>query len=379
MSTSPTEATAPPATGEASVRAERPQETIDRRALAPELDDGPPPFASPERLLALLAGWQPIHIVATALDLRVPTLIAGGAVERRDLLAATGASRRGLDMLLNGLVALRFVLRDGEGDDARYALAPDAAAFLVEEQPTYLGGYLRFAASELTDQWRGLTESVRTGRPVVSLEDTERTAEYWNEQVDLLFPWNYPLATHVGQLLSELHPDGAPRLLDVAAGAGVWGIAAAQAHPRLEVVAVDLPGVIEHARRTVARFGLAERFAFEEAEMPGYDFGAERFEAAVLGQVCHCIGAEASRRLLADVAHAMRPGGTIVIVDMLPNEDRSGTLFTLVQALSMLVATPDGDTFTFTEYERWLREAGFVDVRPVEAFGQTIVFATRAG
>ena len=45
----------------------------------------------------------------------------------------------------------------------------------------------------------------------------------------------------------------------------------------------------------------------------------------------------------------------------------------------MLVSTPDGNTFTFSEYEGWLHEAGFEDVRPVEAFGQTIVFATRAG
>ena len=44
-----------------------------------------------------------------------------------------------------------------------------------------------------------------------------------------------------------------------------------------------------------------------------------------------------------------------------------------------LVSTPDGNTFTYSQYEGWLREAGFEDVRPVEAFGQTIVFATRAG
>jgi SAM-dependent methyltransferase len=368
------------AVGDAPFRAERPQETIDRHALAPDQADGVPAFASPERLLALLAGWQPIHIVATALDLRVPTLIAGGAVDRPALLAATGASERGLDMLLNGLVALRFVLRDGTGDEARYSLAPDAAAFLVEGPPTYLGGYVRFAAKTLTEQWRGLTESVRTGRPAVSLEDPEQVAAYWEEQVDLLFPWNYPLASHVGQLLSALHPDGAPQLLDVSAGAGVWGIAAAQAHPGLEVVAVDLPGVIDHARRTVAQLGLEGRFAFEEADiLSGYDFGAGRFDVAVLGQVCHIVGAEASRRLFADVARAMRPGGTIVIADMLPNEERSGTLFTLVQALTMLVSTPEGQTFTFGEYEGWLRETGFEDVRPVEAFGQTIVFATRAG
>src|SRR5205823_73800 len=164
----------------------------------------------------------------TALDLGLPTLIAGGAADRDALVAASGASPRGLDMLLDGLVALGFVLRDGAGERGRYSLAPDAATFLVEG-PMYLGGYLRFAG-------RGLTESVRTGRPALQLADSTEAAAYWDEQVDLLFPWNYPLASHVAQLLSQLHP-GASRLLDVAAGAGVWGIAAAQANPELEVVA----------------------------------------------------------------------------------------------------------------------------------------------
>lgn len=347
-----------------SVKTDERQEAIDRMALAPELD-APTEFASPERLLAILAGWQPLQIVATALDLRIPTLIAGGAAERSALLSAAGASPRGLDMLLNALVALRFVERDG----THYSLAPDAAAFLVEGTPAYLGGYLRFAAHELTGQWRGLTESVRTGRPAVTLD--------WQEQVDLLFPWNYPLASHVGALLAELHP-GETRLIDVAAGAGAWGIAAAQANPRLRVVAVDLPGVIDHAHGAARALGVADRIEFEAGDIATYELGVARFDAATLGQLCHVIGAEASRKLFRALASALRPGATIVIADMLPNEDRSGTLFTLVQALSMLVSTPDGDTFTFGEYEQWLREAGFEDVRPIDAFGQVIVFATRS-
>lgn len=353
------------------------REEIDRRALAPELD-GAPAFASPERLLALLTGWQPLQIVAAALDLRVPTLIARGAVDRRALLAATGAAPRGLDMLLNGLTALRFVIRDGADDEAVYALPADVAAFLVENEPAYLGGYLRFAARELTAQWRELTESIRTGHPTFTLADRDEEAAYWEGQVDLLFPWNLPLASHVGALLSDRYAAETPRLLDVAAGAGVWGIAAAQAHPHLEVVAVDLPGVIDHARRNAGAFAVADRFEFVGADIMGYDFGARRFDAAVLGQLCHCIGAAASRRVLRNVAKALRPGATIVIADMLPNEDRSGTLFTLVQALSMLVSSEHGNTFTFGEYAGWLEEAGFEDVEPVEAFGQTIVFAKRA-
>jgi SAM-dependent methyltransferase len=338
---------------------------------------GAPPFASPERLLGVLTGWQPLHVVATALDLGVFTQIARGAVDRGELLERTGASERGLDMLLNGLASLGYVLRERPDDGARYGLAPDAAAFLVEDSPMYLGGYIRFSARVLTEQWRGLTESVRSGRPPKSIEEPADAAAYWAGLVDDLAPWNQPLAMQVAGRLRELHP-GAARMVDVAAGAGVWGIAAAQANPELAVVAIDLPPVLEHARRNISLHGLDERIELVGADIRSYDFGTERYDIAALGQICHCEGAEHSRRLICNVAQAMRPGGTIVIADMLPDEERSGTVFTLMQALSMLVLTEAGDTFTFSEYERWLHEAGCEDVRPFDAMGQTIVFATRA-
>jgi ubiquinone/menaquinone biosynthesis C-methylase UbiE len=332
---------------------------------------------APARILQIVSGYQPLYVLATALDLKLFSAIAKGSVTRRALATATGSSERGLERLLDALAALELLTREGFGEEARYGLTPEAHSYLLEEQPSYLGGYVRFAAYRLSEQWRGLTECVRTGEPITSLDKPEEGTAFWDELVDLLFPWNYPLACIAGREVARGLSTTAPRLLDVAAGSGVWGIAAAQANPGLSVVAFDLQGVLSHARRNVERFRLGERFEFREGNIRQDSLGEAEFDAAVLGQICHSEGEVHSRRLFEKVARALKPGGTIVIADMLAAEDRSGPLFTLMYALTMLISTTDGNTFKLSEYDTWLRAAGFTNVRLLEAMGQTLLLATR--
>ena len=76
-----------------------------------------------------------------------------------------------------------------------------------------------------------------------------------------------------------------------------------------------------------------------------------------------------SRELLRKVFAALAPGGTIAIAEMVPNEERTGPPFALIFALNMLVHTDAGDTFTFGEMTKWLRETGFVEPRQLEIPG----------
>src|SRR5207245_7796376 len=131
---------------------------------------------------------------------------------------------------------LGFLTREGSGESARYGLAPDAEAFLVEGRPGYHGGMIRFAARRMVQDWSKLADCVRTGKPVVAVDRPEEGAALWDELVDSLFPMGYPAAAHAGRELRRLHPTGRLRRLDVAAGWGVRGIAPAQADQ-------DAPGV----------------------------------------------------------------------------------------------------------------------------------------
>ena len=97
---------------------------------------------TPQRLMEIAEGFWLGRTVAAALELKIFTNIAAGHDTLPSLLAATGTSRRGLPVLMDALVGLGLLTRKGDGEAARYALAPDAAAFLVEGRDSYLGDFL---------------------------------------------------------------------------------------------------------------------------------------------------------------------------------------------------------------------------------------------
>jgi precorrin-6B methylase 2 len=193
-----------------------------------------------------------------------------------------------------------------------------------------------------------------------------------------IFPMSYPSAR---ALAAHLTAAGAApaSALDLAAGSGVWGIALAQAFPDVRVTAVDWPAVIEVTRKSVDRFGFGERFSMVAGDLRDADFGSGH-QVAALGHILHSEGETRSRALLRKTFDALAPGGTIAIAEFLVNEDRSGPSNSLIFAVNMLVATDEGDTWSFAEIAQWLREAGFENPRTLPAPGPSpLILATRPG
>jgi SAM-dependent methyltransferase len=318
------------------------------------------PSVTPQRLLQMAWGYAPALVVQAGIEVGVFAALSAGPCGLEDVAAVTGAAPRGLRALLNALVGMELLRREG----AAYALTPEAAAFLVPSSPRYVGGSFRHAVRQLVPAWLHLTEAVRTGRPATTHRQADDGAAFFNEFVESLALNNAPAAR---ALAAHLSPDGVGEggALDLGAGGGVWGIALAERVPGLRVTALDWPGVLETTRRVVARHGLSERFDFLAGDVMTAPLG-EGWRYAVLGHVLHSLGETDSRRLLARLHAALRPGGVLAIAEFLPNEDHTGPLQPLLFAVNMLVLTAHGDTWPFAEIARWLGEAGFVNPRLVD-------------
>jgi len=146
---------------------------------------------------------------------------------------------------------------------------------------------------------------------------------------------------------------------------GVWGIALAQQSKQVRIRAVDWPEVLEVTRRVAQRHGVADRLSVSAGDLLEADFGSGH-QIATLGHILHSEGVERSRRLLRKTAEALVPGGTIAIMEFLPNDERTGPPQALMFAVNMLVNTEQGNTYTFAEISAWLKEAGFVNARQLE-------------
>jgi len=319
---------------------------------------------TPERILQFAWGYAPTLIIQAAVHHRVFDCLDPDPRTLAQLAAATGASARGLAAILNALVGLQLLARQGD----RYTLTPESAAFLVSSKPEYRGQFFHHHGQQLLPRWLHLAEVVRTGRPVARTNDAEDGAEHFARFVEALFPNSFPAADALGQHLGIPQANAPVSVLDIGAGSGVWGIALAKQSPRVRLRAVDWPRVLEITQQVAARHGVADRLTTVGGDLFEVDFGGDH-QVAVLGHILHSEGPERCRLLLKKTFDALAPGGTLAIQEFMPDDDRTGPALALMFAVNMLVNTEAGGTYTFAELSAWLREAGYVNPRRLEAPG----------
>ncbi|HEX4154531.1 MAG TPA: methyltransferase [Acidobacteriaceae bacterium] len=328
---------------------------------------------TPERIMQMAWGYAPPLIIEAGLRHKVFDALDAGPKTVAEMAKATGASERGLKAVMNALVGLELLKKDGE----RYELTPESATFLVTTKPTFFGGMVAHTSGQLIPNWLHLTEVVKTGKPAAAVNTEGDGSAFFQELVSNIFPMSYGQAKALGEHMKFGESGGPVRVLDLGAGSGVWGIAVAQSSPRVTVTAVDWEGVLPVTKKTVAKFGLSDRYSFVAGDLLSADFGTGH-NLATVGHILHSEGVERSKKLLRKIYDALAPGGTIAIAEFLVNSDRTGPPMGLIFAVNMLVNTDNGDTWSFEEIAAWLKEVGFKDARQVEAPGPSpLILATR--
>jgi SAM-dependent methyltransferase len=329
---------------------------------------------TPERIMQFMWGYAPPLVLEAAVRHRVFDVLDTGPRTIEQLHAETGASLRGLRAVLNTLVGLELLCRDEQG---RYTLTPESATYLVRGKPDYRGGMLLHITAQLLPKWMQLNEIVRTGKPAMSVNREDEGATFFQQFVEDLFPFNHAAAQALAGALGIAKATKSVRVLDLAAGSGVWGIILAQKSPHVRVTAVDWPSVLEVTRRVAQREGVADRFQFVRGDLHQADFGSGH-DIAILGHILHSEGAARSRRLLQKTFAALAPEGTVVVAEFLVHDDRTGPPQALIFGVNMLVNTDEGDVFSFEEIRCWLEETGFRNVRKMESPGPSpLILATK--
>jgi (2Fe-2S) ferredoxin/2-polyprenyl-3-methyl-5-hydroxy-6-metoxy-1,4-benzoquinol methylase len=342
----------------AAVRAELDE---SKRNMLTALEANDAAGVLPEDLQQAVRGFQVSRVLLTAIELDVFTAVAQGG--RADEVAAKLVTdRRATEMLLDALVALE-VLEKGHGT---YRNTPLSARYLVAGSLDDARGALMHSA-HLWPRWSTLTDCVRQGTSVTHREQVDRGDEWTTAFIAAM---HRNAAARSAAVVRATGLDGARRMLDVGGGSGAYSIAFTRASQDLCAEVLDLPTVLPIAQRHIAEAGLSDRITTRAGDLRSDDLGSG-YDLILLSAICHMLGPEPNLNLLRRCFAALSPGGRVVIQDFILAPDRtsprSGALF----ALNMLVGTPEGSCYTSEEYESWLRQVGFADVRCVTAPGAT--------
>jgi len=298
------------------------------------------------------------QILFTALDLDVFSTIHDGAHTVPALLTRLDVDERALHILLNGLVGIGMLTKDGPHT---YVLTPESSRFLVQQSPDYMGGMVSHC-KRLYENWSLLTDAVRAGQPVGGAHSLAQLETFFAGLVKGLYVSNRSASCKLAELMApELRADS--HILDIAGGSGVWLIAMLEAMPESNGTLLDLPSVVEVSRYYLAKHGLTSRVQTLAGDLEEITIPDQTYDVAIMANICHALGPVATQKAFLQLGERLKPGAKVVVVDFVSDNNRAGTGWPLIFAVNMLICTPEGDVFTQGEYEAWLQAAGFVDIR----------------
>jgi ubiquinone/menaquinone biosynthesis C-methylase UbiE len=316
---------------------------------------------SPEQqILQLGMSYYPSRTLVTAIQLGFFSKLGTRKMTAEALAREAGTHPRGTAMLLDALVGIELLKKEG----GQYANTPVSDRFLKKDSPEYMGAM--FEDDQLWEMWGKLPEVVRTNKPPVRVETQQKAEEFFPILIRSLHVMNREPARATAKALGAGHALKGAHVLDVACGSGVWSIAFAEADRAARLTAHDFPKVLDHTRSYLQRHEVLDRYDFLPGDLKSVDFGKAKYDVALLGNIVHSEGEKSSRELFRRMHAALKPGGKLAIIDMIPNDERTGPPFPLFFALNMLVNTADGSTYTLAEYRSWLLDAGFARVETAD-------------
>jgi 2-polyprenyl-3-methyl-5-hydroxy-6-metoxy-1,4-benzoquinol methylase len=308
---------------------------------------------SPMRIFGALNGYQQTAALKAAIELDIFTAIAEGASTARQIAERTKSAERGVRILCDFLSVQNFLSKR----DGNYSLSSDAATFLNRKSQTYLGGSIEFLLNSRT---RGafdvLTESVRKGGSALEHPSVEPENPMWVAFAHSMMPMMFPMAQGAASIV-PLPDDRDSKILDIAASHGIFGISFAQHHKRAHIVGLDWKNVLELTVANAKNFGVADRYTTIVGDAFEQDFGSD-YDLILVPNFLHHFDEPTCVKFLTKCAQALRPGGSVAIIEFVPNDDRVSPPASAAFSLTMLAGTPAGDAYTLNEYRQMLSKAG---------------------
>ncbi|HEV7719002.1 MAG TPA: class I SAM-dependent methyltransferase [Arsenicitalea sp.] len=321
------------------------------------LETAPVSEISPDPIVNAILAYHSTAAIKAAIGLDLFTAIGSGSDTPEKLATKTGAAERGLRILCDFLTVHGFLSKGPQG----YGLTPSTEIFLDRRSPAYMGDVADFlAAPESVALYLGDPQGYVRNGGSAGLAIISPDNPVWVKFAEVMVPFVGPGTDAIAAEVSTW-PTPPRRVLDIAAGHGMFGIAVAKVAPQAEIVALDSPLVLELAQRNAEAAGVAERFTTMAGSAFELDWGSG-YDLILLPNFLHHFDRDTCVGLLRKVRASLSPDGQAIAVEFVPNEDRVSPPFPAHFAFMMLASTPQGDAYTASDLRAMATDAGFTGV-----------------
>lgn len=326
---------------------------------------------TPGLVFEMLQAHQRTAALKAAIELDVFRAVGEGPGDVASIARHCNSSERGIRILCDFLTITEVLVKE----DGRYRHTPTSAAFLDPRSPMSLASIAQFLSNPANrEPYDHLAEIVRSGRTTLPGDGSvEPENPIWVQFAETMAPMMAPMAAPLGVIVLEGRT-GPMRVLDIAAGHGLFGIEIAKQNPQAHVTGLDWAPVLHVALDNAKKAGVQDRYDM----LPGSAFEVDfkgPYDAVLLTNFLHHFDQPTCVGLLKKVHAALKPGGRAATLEFVPNEDRVSPRMAASFSMTMLASTPAGDAYTLSELTAMYTEAGFsgVTAHPIQMSPHTIV------
>jgi SAM-dependent methyltransferase len=312
-----------------------------------------------ERMTDIALAFKRTGALMAAIELDLFTHIENGAETVDDIASAMGMDVEKVDRLLTACKSMDLVREI----DGRHVNFSDVQRYLVKDSRTYFGDYLNYMAHRDYSAWENITDNLTAVAETNA--DDDRT--YVSVMQDPVAARKFTVAGYEAslglghKLAKEFDFSQFNRWLDLGGGSGCYAIAACERHEGVRVTVLDQPNVIAVAQEYIGKHNLADRIE----TTPGDFFGAPYptgYDLTTYITPLQGYMPDKVIEALAKAHDALEPGGTILVVDYMLKDDKTGPLDpAFVNLFGIRGGRYLGRVNTGAEWCDFLAEAGFVD------------------
>src|SRR5216117_2051044 len=316
----------------------------------------------PSAILQTAFSFWSSKVLLTAVEFGVFTKLADRRLTGAELGAELQLHPRGIADFFDALVAIKFLGRDGDGPAAKYFNTPEGALFLDEKSPRYIGGILVMLNARLFKFWNDLPEALRTGKPQNEIKHGQK-GMFEELYADLPRLERFLGAmTGLSRINFEAFADKFDfskfkTLCDVGGATGLLSIEIAKRHSHLKCISFDLPPVEPIAGRHIAAAGLESRISTASGDF--FKDPLPKADIITMGMILHDWNLEKKMHLIRAAYDALPPGGALVAIENIIDDERRQNVFGLLMSLNMLIEFGEAFDFSGADFRKWCSEAGF--------------------